>query len=385
MGNPLSPLLSDIFMSNFETEILDSHSNMFKFWVRYVDDVFCILEKSKVEECLHILNSKDSSIQFTVEIEKDSRLPYLDLYLERTGDRIELDIYRKPTSTENYIRSDAFNPEAHKTAAIRSMAYRMSRIPLSDGNKKKETDKLFEIGMRNGFEPEKVSKILRKVQQSRNRNKITTLEPEAKEEKKYRKFTFHPKFGHQFRRIFNKFDLELSFNNRFNVANQFSKSIERQEVLDKPGIYEIKCEDCNKVYVGQTKRSIKVRGQEHARNVQNREIQKSAVAEHVWEVGHKVNFVPNLVREVQNKRELDVWENIYIYKKNTFNSDISGTNNMLFKFIKKDKYDNGGNSVRPADQVNKQDMHSTQPAFSTASRDLPLKMRAEPLKRVREN
>ena len=45
MGSPLSPLLADIFMDNFESNLLNNKkisliSNI-KFWYRYVDDVLC--------------------------------------------------------------------------------------------------------------------------------------------------------------------------------------------------------------------------------------------------------------------------------------------------------------------------------------------------------
>ena len=125
--------------------------------------------------------------------------------------------------------------------------------------------------------------------------RMTTFKQDRQQVPNYRKFTFHPIFNHKFSKIFRRFDIELSFNNRSNVTNSFSKKIEKEDhVLQKFGIYELKCEGCVKVYIGQTKRTIKLRAEEHVRNVKNREVQRSAVAEHFWDTGHNINFEPYL-------------------------------------------------------------------------------------------
>ena len=68
------------------------------------------------------------------------------------------------------------------------------------------------------------------------------------------------------------------------------------------------------------------------------------MAYHVWNNNHDVDFtlkLSKLLKEVKNEAELDIWENIYIYKnKHNFNFDESGTTNMLFKLL--DKVGNAG-------------------------------------------
>ena len=46
----------------------------------------------------------------------------------------------------------------------------------------------------------------------------------------------------------------------------------------KSGIYQIDCKDCEKLYMGKTKRELGTRVKEHFRNIKNEEIEKSAVA-----------------------------------------------------------------------------------------------------------
>lgn len=41
MGNPLSPLIANIFMSRFENEF-SQHPLFTKLWIRYVDDILAL-------------------------------------------------------------------------------------------------------------------------------------------------------------------------------------------------------------------------------------------------------------------------------------------------------------------------------------------------------
>ena len=53
-------------------------------------------------------------------------------------------------------------------------------------------------------------------------------------------------------------------------------------------VYFIRCGDCEKVYLGQTKRQFCTRLKEHQRAVSNFNNSKSALAEHVCETSHNI-------------------------------------------------------------------------------------------------
>ena len=44
---------------------------------RYVDDTICSIKADSIEYILSILNSFNKNIQFTVEIEKEEKIPFL--------------------------------------------------------------------------------------------------------------------------------------------------------------------------------------------------------------------------------------------------------------------------------------------------------------------
>ncbi|XP_055614997.1 uncharacterized protein LOC129761303 [Toxorhynchites rutilus septentrionalis] len=130
MGSKLPPLLAEVFMKDFETEL--AKEKFFpRMWRRYVDDIFAVVKERYLKQTLELLNSRHRTIKFTVEKEKDGTLPFLDLYITRKEDnRLKFGIYRKPTSTDRYITSDSNHFGAQKQAAFHSMVYRLLNIPM---------------------------------------------------------------------------------------------------------------------------------------------------------------------------------------------------------------------------------------------------------------
>ncbi|CAF1604236.1 unnamed protein product, partial [Didymodactylos carnosus] len=80
MGSPLAPILADVFMSKQETRIEDMTENKPVVYLRYVDDVFCVFPKEEdAEKFLHTINIWHDNLKFTIEREKQRRLPFLDV------------------------------------------------------------------------------------------------------------------------------------------------------------------------------------------------------------------------------------------------------------------------------------------------------------------
>ena len=87
MGSPLGPVLANLFMSYHEKQWIEEHkySNI-TFYRRYVDDIFCLVENEFVaKDFLTYLNNKHPNIKFTMEIEKDKMIPFLDVLIALIG------------------------------------------------------------------------------------------------------------------------------------------------------------------------------------------------------------------------------------------------------------------------------------------------------------
>ncbi|XP_055389983.1 uncharacterized protein LOC129618968 [Condylostylus longicornis] len=70
MGNPLSPFIAELFMSKLEKR-MEEDSLMPRVWMRYVDDVFAIVDKEELENINRCINKLHRNIEFTFEIEEN--------------------------------------------------------------------------------------------------------------------------------------------------------------------------------------------------------------------------------------------------------------------------------------------------------------------------
>ena len=66
-------------------------------------------------------------------------------------------------------------------------------------------------------------------------------------------------------------------------------------------VYSIPCGDCEKVYLGQTKRQFCTRLKEHQRAVSNFNSSKSALAEHVCETSHNIAWEDSKIITTNNR------------------------------------------------------------------------------------
>ena len=83
MGSPVSAVIANMVMEDVEQRALATSPVKPFFWKRYVDDVISAVSGNEAERLLSHLNSVEPSIQFTLEREKDKRLPFLDFNVSR--------------------------------------------------------------------------------------------------------------------------------------------------------------------------------------------------------------------------------------------------------------------------------------------------------------
>jgi len=92
-----------------------------------VDDILEVVKKDSVEKLTEFLNELDDShnIKFTYEVEQGSQLTFLDLLLNRTENGgLKLQIYRKPTHTDQYLNFSSHHPIEHKLSVVRTLLER---------------------------------------------------------------------------------------------------------------------------------------------------------------------------------------------------------------------------------------------------------------------
>ena len=112
MGSPISPIVANLYMENFEIRALQSSPNPPLLWKSFVDDTFVIIKKGHREEFLTHLNSVDKNIQFTSEEPgPEGALPFLDILIIPDNEgRLNTSVYRKPTHMDQYLQWDSLHP-----------------------------------------------------------------------------------------------------------------------------------------------------------------------------------------------------------------------------------------------------------------------------------
>ena len=110
----ISPVLADIFMGELKNNIVPVLQENFSFWKRYVDDTICFLKIGTISYITKIFNNFDSKIKFTYEVEKDCKLPFLDVLVIKKGNNIITTIHCKATTNDIYLNWKSFGPtEVH--------------------------------------------------------------------------------------------------------------------------------------------------------------------------------------------------------------------------------------------------------------------------------
>ena len=84
MGKSISGDVAGIFMESYENEfVLDPEKNKFVpiFWKREVDDVYCLWQygEEHIQDFLEYLNGCHQRIKWTIEVEKEGKLSFVDL------------------------------------------------------------------------------------------------------------------------------------------------------------------------------------------------------------------------------------------------------------------------------------------------------------------
>ena len=85
MGSHLGPVLAAIFMVKLERSLARKLNVYLNYWRRFADDTITITEIRAVEYLLSASKNFPSKINFTLEMEVESKLAFLDILLHCDG------------------------------------------------------------------------------------------------------------------------------------------------------------------------------------------------------------------------------------------------------------------------------------------------------------
>ena len=107
MGGKLSGILSYIYMSQIESEIIAPllKSKKIEYYRRYVDDCLIVANKNIVDETFYKLNNYTKTLKFTIENMEKNSLNFLDcnLYFDQETKKFEFKNYQKVSKSNVLI------------------------------------------------------------------------------------------------------------------------------------------------------------------------------------------------------------------------------------------------------------------------------------------
>ncbi|XP_055854557.1 uncharacterized protein LOC129918193 [Episyrphus balteatus] len=304
MGNPLSPTVADIILDNLLDDTIE-HLNKIgikmKFIAKYVDDIFAIIKLKDIDTILNQLNSYHNKIQFTIENEHNNSLPYLDLLIHRENNQIIYNWYAKETASGRMINFHSNQPTKQKINTAQNFINKV--LDLSD--KRFETDNIRKIKtilklndypnyIINNLFKSRTEKLKTNLNNNNNNNTITKSNNNTK---KFFSVPYVPKLtdNRSLHQIIQKENISFAHKSNFTLKPIFTNTKSKiQKQQQHNVVYEIKCngkknENCDLVYIGQTKRNLATRLAEHEADIRKHK-ETTGLSQHITTSGHTVDF-----------------------------------------------------------------------------------------------
>ena len=353
MGSPLAPLMADIFMNHvLESKITDrtqQHLNVLfvnyrsgtsefqecrlNFFGRYVDDNLAAFDnRQDAEYFLKYLNSLHSHITFTMELEIEGTLPFLDILITRGESNISTTVFRKTTHSGVYSHYTSFIPTRMKQQLIYTLVDRAWKLCSSYKLWHLEMEHLKSMMMSNGYTKNYIDRqIKRYLSKTYSKSTDNTTDDQSKYgPEKFKVYIKLPYLGDATIKLETAIKgclrrlklggIQLVVINSYRRIQHWFPYKDKTPVLMRHNVvYKINCKCCKMCYIGETERNLLVRLEEH----QNMTGKLTSVGEHLRDnVTHNFDFENVEILGQTDSFRIKYLESLYIQK-------FASTGNLL--------------------------------------------------------
>nr|VZI52116.1 unnamed protein product [Spirometra erinaceieuropaei] len=279
MGSPISGFIVEAVLQRLESLVFQHHRP--KFWARYVDDTFVVIERDQVLTFKERLNSVFPDIQFTMEEEENNQLAFLDVLVCRKDcGGLKTKVFRKATNTTQILNFNSNHPICHKRSCVRTLFRRVETHCSELEDKVAESQYLRRVFRENGYPRNFVNQCLRKRDERQNR-----ADP-----KFWRAIPYIKNVSEAVSRLLAPLGVGVAHRPEATMRRQVMRPkdpLPRQETSGV--VYRIWCSCGQSNYVGETGRLLRTRIAEHVAAVRRNDA-NSQVAAHSTRPGHTFKF-----------------------------------------------------------------------------------------------
>ncbi|BHF74163.1 hypothetical protein SprV_0401727300 [Sparganum proliferum] len=275
MGSPISGFIAEAVLQRLESLVFQHHKP--KFWARYVDDTFVVIDRDQLLTFKERLNAVFPDIQFTMEEEENNQLAFLDVLVCRKdcgGPKTK--VFRKATNTMQVLNFNSNHPISHKRSCVRTLYRRVETHCSEPEDKIAELQYLRRVFKANGYPRNFVNRCIRKRDERPNRT----------DTKVWRALPYVKNVSEAVGRLLAPLGVGVAHRPEATIRRQLMKPkdpLPRQETSGV--VYRIWCSCAHSNYVGETGRQLQTRMAEHAAAVRRNDA-SSQVAAHSTGSGH---------------------------------------------------------------------------------------------------
>ena len=301
MGNPCAPPIAILFLDRFERQALEGAAIRPPFLARYIDDYAGVWTQGEqsLSDFLAYLNSLHPTLKFTIEHSGQGQgVPFLDT-LVRVEEhdnitRIETELYIKPMNSGIILHYKSAHPTLTKHNVARNQFRRAIRNSSNGSKERRSVERIYRLLLENGYP----RKLLSRLHKEARSGQSLVSDDKGKEQKGFDGFLCLPYIDEELLcKIKSKvkksgLNVRIAWKNNQKLRDKLVRSSlcrprcpggQRCHVCksgfpgdctEKNVVYELSCQVCQEEgrevkYIGETKRPVRLRFNEHLRDALN--------------------------------------------------------------------------------------------------------------------
>jgi len=328
MGAPISSTIAQLVMEFLEEEVIAKLNFEIAFFRRYVDDCLTYVATENIAKILQAFNHFHPKLQFTLEVEKNNQINFLDVTIHKSNNKLVTSWYTKPTWSGRYLNFNSHHPNSHKNTVMIGIIDRALKLTNPEF-RPNVLNRIRKTLLNNGYPLHKINQVIK----NRTHKLYNEQNPKKKTNNIFVAVPYVNQLSEKLQHCLKDFDITIC-HKTYNPLNKLYTPLKSKTSKNKKSnvVYSIPCNNCPATYVGMTSQLLenRIKGHKYNKNI-------TALKKHEQTNNHTFNYSDTKVLENEtNYHKRIIKEMIYIKKdKNSINdrTDIQNLSQIYHKII----------------------------------------------------